>query len=182
MPSMSTNSTSSVSSCSSLDTVWYAAQTRSRHERLAAYYLGARGITRYLPTVTETHAWSDRRKRIEVPLFPGYIFVKILPMNEHRVNVLRAPGVVRLVGCEPSGTPIPDEQIESVKTLVERNLPWAPYPFLKEGERVRVRGGALDGIEGIFVKRSGLETLVIAVDAIQRALCISIQGYHLEVI
>jgi transcription antitermination factor NusG len=164
-----------------VDTAWYAAQTRSRHERLVAYHLANRGIVQYLPTVTETHVWSDRRKKIEMPLFPGYVFVKITPTNENRVDVLRAPGVVRLVGSVPGGTPIPDEQIESIKTLVERNLPWTSHPFLKEGQRVRVRGGALNGVEGIFVKRSGLETLVISVDAIQRSLSVSIQGYELEV-
>jgi transcription antitermination factor NusG len=139
-----------------------------------------RGIVQYVPTITETHTWSDRRKKVELPLFPGYVFVQIVASNELRVQVLRIPGVVRLVGSELGGTPIPDDQIQSVRTLVDRNLPWASYPFLKEGQRVRVRGGALDGIEGIFVKRSGVDTLVISVDAIQRSLSISVQGYSLE--
>lgn len=159
---------------------WYAAQTRSRHERLVAYHLDARGIVQYLPLFTETHVWSDRRKKIEMPLFSGYVFVRIAACNERRVDVLRAPGVVRLVGSEPGGTPIPDEQIESVQALMERSLPWASHPFLKKGDRVRVRGGALDGVEGIFVKRNGLETLVISVDAIQRSLSVSIHGYDVE--
>jgi transcription antitermination factor NusG len=163
-----------------LNAVWYAAQTRSRHERLVAFHLGARGIVQYLPTFTETHVWSDRRKKVELPLFPGYIFVRIMPSNEDRLDVLRAPGVVRLVGSEPGGTPVPDEQIESVKRLVERDLPWSSHDFLKEGDRVRVRGGSLDGMEGIFVKKNGLETLVISVEAIQRSLSVSIRGYDLE--
>ena len=162
--------------------VWYAAQTRSRHERLAAHHLGLRGIDQYLPTVTETHVWSDRRKKVEMPLFPGYIFVHIIGSNERRVEVLRAPGVVRLVGAEPGGTPIPLEQIESVKTLLEQNLRWTHHPFLKAGQRVRIRGGALDGVEGIFVKRGGLDTLVISIDAVQRSLSVSIQGYDVEVL
>jgi transcription antitermination factor NusG len=139
-----------------------------------------RGIVQYVPTITETHTWSDRRKKVELPLFPGYVFVQIVASNELRVQVLRIPGVVRLVGSEPGGTSIPDDQIQSVRTLVDRNLPWTSYPFLKEGQRVRVRGGALDGIEGIFVKRSGVDTLVISVDAIQRSLFVSVQGYSLE--
>jgi transcription antitermination factor NusG len=160
---------------------WYAVQTRSRHEHLVACHLASRGIVEYLPTFFETHVWSDRRKKIEVPLFPGYIFVQIKPLNEHRVQVLRAPGVVRLVGSEPGGTPIPSEQIQYIRTLIDQNLPWNSHPFLKVGQRVRIRGGALDGMEGIFTRRSGIDTLVISVDAIQRSLSITIQGYALDV-
>jgi transcription antitermination factor NusG len=162
------------------DAAWYAAQTRSRHERLVAHHLGMRGIVQYVPTVTETHTWSDRRKQVEIPLFPGYVFVQIITSNEHRVQVLRIPGVVRLVGSEPGGTPIPNDQIESVRTLVDQKLPWTCHPFLKTGQRVRVRGGALDGMEGIFVRRGGLDTLVISVNAIQRSLALSVRGYRLE--
>jgi transcription antitermination factor NusG len=139
-----------------------------------------RGIVQYVPTVTEIHTWSDRRKRVEIPLFPGYVFVQIIASNERRVQVLRIPGVVRLVGSEPGGTPIPDDQIEFVRTVVDRKLPWTCHPFLKAGQRVRVRGGALDGVEGIFVKRGGLDTLVISVHAIQRSLALSVRGYRLE--
>lgn len=164
------------------EAAWYAAQTRSRHERLVAYHLEARKIDQYLPTITETHVWSDRRKRVEVPLFPGYVFVHINATNERRVEILKTPGVVRFVGSNLGGTPIPAEQIESVRTLIGRNIPWAPYPFLKSGQRVRVRNGALEGVEGIFVKRIGANSLVISVDAIQRSLCVSIQGYALDVL
>jgi transcription antitermination factor NusG len=165
-----------------IDAAWYAAQTLSRHERLVAHHLGMRGIVQYAPTISETHVWSDRRKRVQLPLFPGYVFVQITPSNERRVEVLRTPGVVRLVGSEPGGTPIPDEQIDSVRTLVDRSLAWKSHPFLKAGQRVRVRGGALDGIEGIFVKRNGFDTLVISVDAVQRSFSVSIQGYEVEVL
>ena len=159
---------------------WYAVQTRSRCEHQVANHLRTRGINQYLPTITETHVWSDRRKKVELPLFSGYVFVRIDSCNERRVDVLRVPGVVRLVGSSPVGTPIPSEQIEAIRSLVQRNLPLGPYPFLTAGQRVRVRGGALDGLEGIFVKHNGLDTLVISVAAIQRSLSVSIQGYGLE--
>lgn len=171
-----------VSSDSCPSPVWYAAQTRSRHERLVAHQLESRGIAQYLPTITEIHRWSDRRRKIELPLFPGYVFVQIIATNDFRVQVLRIPGVVRLVGSERGGTPIPADQIKSVRTLVDCQLPWTLHPFLKVGQRVRVRGGALDGMEGIFLKRNGLDALVISVDAIQRSLAVSLQGYNLEVV
>jgi transcription antitermination factor NusG len=163
-------------------TPWYAIQTRSRHEKLVAYHLQMRGMSQYLPTIIETHYWSDRRKRIELPLFPGYVFVQLSDSNEHRVQVLRTPGVLRFVGLAPGGTPIPDEQIDSVRTLVEQNVPWVSHPFLKSGQRVRVRGGALDQLEGVFLRRNGQDALIISIDAIQRSLAVSIQGYDLEVL
>ena len=161
---------------------WYAVQTRSRHERIVCQHLMMRGFSLYLPTIVETHVWSDRRKKVEVPLFPGYVFVRLIAHNEWRVQVLRTPGVVRFVGCAPEGSAIPEEQIASVRTVVERNMDCVSHPFLKVGQRVRVCGGALEGVEGIFVKHNGSDTLVISVDAIQRSLSVSIQGYDLEVL
>lgn len=159
---------------------WYAVQTRSRHERIVCQHLTMRGFSLYLPTIVETHVWSDRRKKVEVPLFTGYVFVRLVAHNEWRVQVLRTPGVVRFVGCAPEGSAIPDEQIASVRTVVERNMACVSHPFLKVGQRVRVCGGALEGVEGIFVKHNGSDTLVISVDAIQRSLSVSIQGYDVE--
>jgi transcription termination/antitermination protein NusG len=159
---------------------WYAVHTRSRHEKLVAFHLLQRGVERYLPTVIETHRWSDRRQKVELPLFPGYVFVQIVPTNETRVEVLRTPGVVAFVGNGPEGTAIPAGEIEAVRTLIEKQLNWLPHPFLREGQRVRIRGGSLDGVEGIFLKRNGQETLLISVAAIQRSLSISVQGYDVE--
>jgi transcription antitermination factor NusG len=116
---------------------------------------------------------------VEFPLFPGYVFVRLFASNEHRAQVLRIPGVLRLVGPE-SGTAIPEAQIESVKALVSRNLPWTSHPFLRLGQRIRVRGGSLDGLEGIFLRRNGEDSLIISIDALQRSLSVSIKGYDIE--
>jgi transcriptional antiterminator NusG len=159
---------------------WYAIQTRSRHERVVAHQLQNRGIGYYLPVVTEEHRWSDRRKKVEMPLFSGYVFVQVVPHNQQRVNVLRIDGVVRFVGPSAEGTPIPDDQIESIRMLVDRKTPFLSHPFLKAGQRIRVRGGALDGVEGIFQCTNGENTLVVSIDAIQRSLSVSIKGYNVE--
>ena len=161
---------------------WYAIQTRSRHERLVAHQLQSHGVAHYLPIVTEQHRWSDRRKKVEVPLFSGYVFVRIVPSNEERGRVLRINGVVSLVGNSPEGTPIPEEQMESVRMLVEQKVLWMTHPFLKSGQRIRVRGGALDGVEGIFQMRNGEDTLIVSIDAIQRSMSVSIKGYDIEVV
>jgi len=161
---------------------WYAVQTRARHEKIVEQRLLERGVTTFLPLVTEVHRWSDRNKTVEVPLFNCYMFAQLSPTNVDRLRVLRVEGVLGLVGARYEGTPIPDEQIASVRTLVEERMPWSPHPFLKIGQRVRVRGGAMDGLEGILVSRNGGRALVISVDAIQRSLLVSVEGYDVEAV
>lgn len=163
-------------------TNWYAVQTRSRHEKFVSAQLQRGGISHYLPMVTEVHRWSDRKKKVEMPLFSGYVFVQIPSTNEDRVRVLRTDGVVRLVGHGPEGTPIREEEIESVKTLVDQGVPWITHPFLQAGQRIRIRGGALDGLEGIFQSQSGQDMLIVSINAIQRSLSVSLRGYEIEVI
>lgn len=159
---------------------WYAVQTRARHEKLVSQRFQERGITAFLPLVTEVHRWSDRKKVVELPLFSCYVFARIAPTNVDRLRVLRVDGVLRLVGVRGEGTPIPDDQIESVRILVEERRSWSSHPFLTLGQRVRVRSGALNGMEGILVSRNGDRTLVISVDAIQRSLAIRVEGYEVE--
>ena len=159
---------------------WYAVQTRSRHEKVVAHRLQEQGVATYLPLVTEVHRWSDRKKTVELPLFSCYLFARLLPTNEDRLRVLTLDGVLHLVGSGRQGTPIPDEQISTVRALVEGQLPVSAYPFLKIGQRVRIRSGALSGVEGILVSRNGNRTLVVSVDAIQRSLAVHIEGYDVE--
>jgi transcription antitermination factor NusG len=159
---------------------WYAVHTRARHERTVAHRLRDQGVNTFLPLVTEVHRWSDRRKSVEVPLFGCYVFVKLLPTGEDRLRVLRIDGVLKFVGTRGVGTPIAETQIDAVRTLVGQQVPWSSHPFLQIGQRVRVRGGALDGVEGILLSRNDDNTLVVSIDAIQRSLAVRIQGYDLE--
>ncbi|HUO25041.1 MAG TPA: UpxY family transcription antiterminator [Candidatus Aquilonibacter sp.] len=161
---------------------WYAVQTRARHEKSVEQRLLERGVTTFLPLVSEVHRWSDRNKTVQVPLFNCYMFARLAPTNVDRLRVLCVDGVLGLVGSRCEGTPIPDEQIAAVRTLVEERTPWSPHPFLKIGQRVRVRGGALDGLEGILVSRNPGRSLVISVDAIQRSLAVSVEGYNVEAV
>ena len=161
---------------------WYAVQTRARHERVVSRRLSETGVTTFLPTVTEIHRWSDRKKTVELPLFSCYLFVKLVPSNEERLRVLQVDSVLRFVGIRGLGTSIPDEQIDAVRVLVDEQLPFCSHPFLKIGQRVRIRGGAMDGVEGILTSRNGDQSLVISVDAIQRSLAVRVQGYDLEAI
>jgi transcription antitermination factor NusG len=159
---------------------WYGLQTRPRHEKIVAQRLEERGVTTFLPLVTEVHRWSDRKKSVQLPLFGCYVFAKFVPNRSDRLRVLRVDGVFGLVGARGEGTPIPEEQIDAVRSLIGGQLPWSSHPFLKIGQRVRIRSGALDGLEGILVSRNGDRTLVISVDAIQRSLAVRVEGYEVE--
>jgi transcription antitermination factor NusG len=159
---------------------WYAVQTRARHEKVVVDRLGEHGVETFLPLATEIRRWSDRKKTIQSPLFNCYIFARIAPTNIDRLRVLKVNGVLGLVGKRGEGTPIPDDQIESVRILVGNGEPWHSHPFLQIGQRVRIRSGALDGMEGVLVSRNGDRTLVISIDAIQRSLAVRVEGYEVE--
>jgi transcription termination/antitermination protein NusG len=159
---------------------WFAIQTRSRHEKLVVRQLEHGGIESFLPVSTELRNWSDRRKLVQMPLFPGYAFVHIPYSPQERLRVLQTEGVVGFVGKHGQGIAIPASQIEDIRQVLASEVPFRSHPFLKVGQRVRVRGGSLDGVEGILVAENGDQSIVISVDPIQRALSIRIQGYQLE--
>jgi transcription antitermination factor NusG len=162
------------------DQSWYALLTRARHEKIVTQRLQEVGVASFLPTIMQERRWSDRKKMVEFPLFSCYVFAKLCPTNEGRLKALRIDGVYSLVGARAEGTPIPDEQIDAVRRITEEHMEWHTHPFLKIGQRVRIRSGALDGVEGILTARSGESTLVVSVDAIQRSLAVRIEGYDVE--
>ena len=159
---------------------WYALQTRPRHEKIVSQRLEERGVTTFLPLISEVHRWSDRKKVVQIPLFGCYVFAKFKPNRSERLRVLRVDGVFGLVGCSGEGTPIPELEIDAVRSLIETKLPWSSHPFLKIGQRVRIRSGALNGMEGILLSRNGDQTLVISIEAIQRSLAVRVEGYEVE--
>jgi transcription antitermination factor NusG len=159
---------------------WYAVQTMSRHERLVAFQLDSQGVTTFLPTLTEVHHWSDRRKKVEVPLFPGYLFVHASLSPQVRRTVSYARGVAGFITMGGDPVPVPNEQIESVQKLLANDIPCEQHPFLKVGQRVRIRGGALEGVQGTLLAHNGHKGLVVSIDGIQRSLAICIEGYDVE--
>jgi transcription antitermination factor NusG len=161
---------------------WYAIRTRSRHEKVAAEQLRDQGIESFLPLVSRLRRWSDRQKEVELPLFPGYAFVRFEPMSADRLRVLRTHGVVGFVGPRWEATPVPDSQIRDIKLLLGQKVPLIDHSFLQIGQRVRVKGGALDGVEGILSSHDGGRSLVITVEPIERSLSIRIEGYEVDVV
>jgi transcription antitermination factor NusG len=159
---------------------WYAIRTRSRHEKMVADQLEKLGVENFLPLVKRTRQWSDRTKEVELPLFSGYTFVRVVLSSPDRLRVLQTHGVAGFVGINCCGTAIPDNQIEDIRTLLASDIPFEEQPFLRVGQRVRVRGGALDGVEGILSAQNDDHSLVISLEPIQRSLSVRIQGYSVE--
>jgi transcription antitermination factor NusG len=159
---------------------WFAVQTRPRHEKRVSAALQEKGINAFLPVVSTTRQWSDRRRIVEQPLFSQYVFVRIALNLNTRVSVLRINGVTNFVGSRGIGVPIPDQEIERVQRVVAQGASISPHPFLNVGNRVRIRGGALDGLQGILTAVNDDQTLVLSVQLIQRSLAIRIVGFAVE--
>ena len=159
---------------------WYAIRTRSRHEKMVAEQLQRQEIESFLPLIKRSRKWSDRTKEVELPLFSGYNFVRVALASADRLRVLQTHGVAGFVGINGYGTAIPDNQIQDIRTLLSSQVPFEEQPFLRVGQRVRVRGGALDGVEGILSAQNDDRSLVISLEPIQRSLSVRIQGYAVE--
>lgn len=159
---------------------WYGVVTRYRFEKRTAAHLTRKNIQVFLPLLAETHNWSDRRKSIAVPLFPGYVFAQALLSPATKLQILQTEGVMRLVTFAHEPVAVPVKQIEDLRTLLASNVPCALHPFLHLGQKVRIRGGCLDGLEGILAEKE--KHLVISVECIQRSVAIAIEGYELELV
>ncbi len=159
---------------------WYAIHTRARHEKKVAAHLQDKGVTTFLPLIAQRHRWSDRNKTIQMALFPCYTFVHMDTHTEERLAVLKTPGVLGFVGVHGVGIPILDKEIEDIQTLLAHNVTCALYPFLRTGQRVRIRGGCLEGVEGILVAKNSDRSLVVSIELIQRSVAVRIDGYDAE--
>jgi transcription antitermination factor NusG len=155
---------------------WYALYTRSRFEKKLLGELTERKVEVFLPMREVLSRWKDRKKRIWIPLFPGYIFVNHVDTRENRLRILNVPGAVRFVGIEGHADPIPEEQIQYVRRFLESSIAIDPYPYMRIGTRVEVIAGPLKGIQGILVKKRGRFRFVLQVDLIRQAVSVEIDA------
>ena len=158
------------SSC--LELKWYAAYTSANHEKRVREQLELRCVPSFLPLYKTVRRWKDRRVRLNLPLFPGYIFVRIAPVD--RLRVLQIPSVVRLVGFNGRPSPLSDEEIEGLKNGLACDVKAEPHPFLTAGRRVRIRAGPLEGREGILIRRKGSFRVVLSIELIQRSIVVDV--------
>lgn len=158
---------------------WYALSTTSRHEKSVARQMEARGIPHLLPVYRELHRWKQRRAEVEMPLFPGYLFVRI-PLHS-QLRVLEVPGVARLVSFSGRPAALPDSEIAALSAALNLRHP-LPHPYLTLGRRVRIMAGALNGLEGVIERQRGQYRMIVSVDFIQRAMSVELSSSDLECI
>jgi len=159
---------------------WYAAYVRANHEFRVSERLAKAGIEAFLPAVERSRRWKDRRKSVSFPLFPSYLFVHTGISPKERLAILKTPGIVSLLGTAGEAEPVSDGEIDSLKRLVSSRVPIEPYPYLKEGRRVRVKRGALEGIEGVLVEIRGGHSLVLSVDILRRGVSVRVDASDIE--
>lgn len=159
---------------------WYAVYTRARHEKAVDRSLRGKGIESFLPLCEVLSRWKDRRKWVEKPLFPGYLFVNL---ERHRLGFVRGTrGVVHLVGNGDGPIAVPGGQVEAVRSMIEKHVPVDPWPYMQEGKLVRVMAGPLIGMEGFIVQRQKRCKLVVSVDLLGRSVATEIDVESVELI
>lgn len=152
---------------------WYAVHVKSHCEARVHQDLGARGMETFLPLHRSKRSWSDRKKVIEIPVFPGYLFVYI--DLEDRLHVLNTHGVAHIVGAGSIPLPIDDVEMDAVRTLVASNILLLPWPYLRVGQIVRIDRGPLAGLEGMIARApDGSERVVVSVSLLQRSIAAEI--------
>ena len=161
---------------------WFALQTRARWERKVCTQVEGKGHVAYVPVLRQRRRWSDRFQIIEVPLFPGYVFVREVSNHNDRLAILQTNSVHGFVNFSGMIARIPERQIADLRRIEEQSTGCTPWPFLKAGQRVRIRGGCLDGLEGIFVAEGTGNRLVISIIPMQRSIAVSLEDYDFEVI
>lgn len=158
---------------------WYAVWTRSRHESVVRQQLVQKGIESFLPTITRWSRWKDRRKRVEWPLFPGYCFARINPVN--MLPVLTCAGVLRIVSFCGEPAPLPEDDINNLRLVVERTDLYDRWPPIQEGMLVRVIHGPLSGITGRLLRRdANRASVVLSVDLINQGLKVEVEADDVE--
>ncbi len=151
---------------------WYAAYTSANQEKRVAHELGRRSVECYLPLYGSVRRWKDRRVRLELPLFPGYVFVRVA--LRERVRVLQVPGVARLVGFDGQPAAVPNEDIEAIRTCLGGDHALLPHRYLQRGQRVRVLSGPLAGLTGVVVRQKKTTRLVISFDLLMRSVAVEL--------
>lgn len=159
---------------------WYGVRTRSNHESVATIVLRGKGYEPYLPVYRVRRRHLGRSIESEYPLFPGYIFCRF--DAKKRLPILMTTGVVSIVGFGNEPAPIPDHEIEAVKVVLRSGLPAEPCPYLREGQRVRILHGSLEGLEGTLLKKKNQVRMVVSVTMLQRSISVEIDQDRLLVI
>lgn len=157
---------------------WYALHTRHQHEKVAAHILSDKRFETFLPLYSAAHQWKDRTKQLSLPLFPCYVFIR--GGLDRRLEIVTTPGVHEFVGIAGKPSAIPEEEMDAMRRVIERRLRVEPYPFLNRGDWVRVKSGALAGIEGILVRKKNSIRLVLSVELLKQSVAVELDAAAVE--
>ena len=157
---------------------WSAVYTRHQHEKTVAEMLTLKDFEVFLPLYESVRRWKDRRKLLQMPLFPCYVFVR--GAIARRLPVLTTPGVHMLLCEGDKVATIPEEEIQAIRRAVEGDFRVEPHPFLKCGEEVRVVRGALSGVEGILTRKKNMFRLVLSVSMVAQSVAVEVNAEDVE--
>lgn len=158
--------------------IWLAIYTRARHETAVARQLKEKQVAFLLPMYPRFSRWSDRIQRVETPLLPGYVFVNV--SDEERLRVLQTAGVVHIVASAGQPARLKDSEVEWLRRCAEQPDEVEPHPFLRVGQRVRVKHGAFAGCEGILQRKKNAARLVVSLGCIQQSVSVDLHGADVE--
>jgi transcription antitermination factor NusG len=157
---------------------WFAISIRSHHEKKVARYLAERQIEHFLPMYRTVHRWTNYRKAVlELPLFPGYLFIRIAPRE--RIRALELPGVLSLIGCGSNPLPIPAREVESLRSGLHLRC-FEPHACLVNGARARIIAGPLAGMEGVVLRKNNSLRVVLTVQMIMQSVAVEVGADELE--
>jgi transcription antitermination factor NusG len=157
---------------------WYAAHICANHEKRVAAELGAREVEHFLPLYSSVRRWKDRRIELELPLFPGYVFVRLALRD--RLRVVQIPSVVRLVGFGGLATALPDAEMEIMRSGLSERLCAEPHPFLTIGRRVRITAGPFAGLVGVLKRKKSSWRVVVSLELIQRSVAVNVEAANVR--
>jgi transcription antitermination factor NusG len=157
---------------------WNAVYTRHQHEKAAAESFLGHGFEVFLPVHEVVRQWKDRMKKLSVPLFPCYVFLR--GISERRLDVLSTPGVHSIVAFAGLPALIPEAEIEAIRRALESRLRVEPHPFLRTGDRVRIKSGPLAEIEGILVRRKNLCRLILSAELLEKSIAVEVDASSVE--
>ena len=157
---------------------WHALYARHQHEKAIAHALSNKGFEVFLPLYPATHRWKDRNKQVLLPLFTCYVFLR--GGLERRLDIMTTPGIHMLITSGGHPAVVPDQEICAVRQLVERAQRLEPHPFLRSGDRVRVKSGPLMGVEGILVRKKNLLRLVVSVEILGKSAAAEVDASVVE--
>jgi transcription antitermination factor NusG len=165
-------------SCEAQSSTWHALYTRYQHEKSVTAILSEKGFEVFCPMYPEVHRWKDRKKEVNLPLFPGYLF--FADGLERKIDLLSTPGVSAIVSIGNSPAVVPEEEISALRIAADSSRRMAPHPYLKEGDKLRVKSGPLAGVEGILQRWKDVYRLVLSVELLGRAVSVEVDLSDLQ--